>query len=111
MDRFAGPWCSSTAARARTVDDLARLAERLALCSQGLHAADVPAALRPAARSTWVVRWSSLLVVAAQRAFAASLLELPLAGECNVAGAEPELHEVLTDVRSLPVPSSRQGPR
>ena len=35
------------------------------------------AALRPAAHSASVVRWSSLLAVAAQCAFAASLLELP----------------------------------
>ena len=40
-----------------------------------------------------------LLAVSAQRAVAASLLELPLAGECNVAGEAPDLHEVLADVR------------
>ena len=57
-------------------------------------------------------RWSGLLAVAAQRAIAASLLELPLAGECNLAGDAPELHEVLADVRwQLPVLGSRQGPR
>ena len=65
-----------------------------------LHTGSDPAALQTAAGSAWVVRWSSLLAVAAQRAFAASLLELPLAGERNVAGDEPELHEVLADVRS-----------
>jgi len=32
--------------------------------------------LRPAAISAWVARWSGLLAVAAQRALAASLLEL-----------------------------------
>ena len=40
-------------------------------------------------------RWSGLLAVAAQSAFAASLPELPLAGECNVGGEAPELHEVV----------------
>ena len=40
-----------------------------------------------------------MLAVAAQLAVAASLLELLLAGECNVAGEAPDLHEVLADVR------------
>ncbi|CAE7481244.1 unnamed protein product, partial [Symbiodinium necroappetens] len=63
-----------------------------------------------AARAPWVARWSGLLAVAAQRAIAESLLELRLAGECDVAGEAPELHEVLADVRwQLPVIGSRQG--
>ena len=37
-----------------------------------------------------VARWSGLLAVAAQRVFAAFLLEPPLAGECNVGGDAPE---------------------
>ena len=80
----------------------------------GQRALEVPApcALRAAARAAWVARWSGLLAVAAQRAIAASLLELPLAGECNLAGDAPELHEVLADVRwQHPVLGSRQGPR
>ena len=78
----------------------------------GQRASDVQAAMRAAARAAWVARWSGLLAVAAQRAVAASLLELPLAGECNVAGEAPELHEVLADVRwQLPTFGSRQGPR
>ena len=78
----------------------------------GQRASDVQAAMRAAARAAWVARWSGLLAVAAQRAVAASLLELPLAGECNVAGEAPELHEVLADVRwQLPTIGSRQGPR
>ena len=76
----------------------------------GQRASDVLAATRAAARAAWVARWSGLLAVAAQRAIAASLLELPLAGECNVAGEAPELHEVLADVRwQLPVMGSRQA--
>ena len=75
----------------------------------GQRALEVPAPLRAAARAAWVARWSGLLAVAAQCAIAASLLELPLAGECNLAGDAPELHEVLADVRwQLPVLGSRQ---
>eukprot|EP00439_Symbiodinium_sp_Y106_P083180 s572_g23.t1 len=59
----------------------------------GQRASDVQAAMRAGARATWVARWSGLLAVAAQRAVAASLLELPLAGECNVAGEALELRE------------------
>ena len=46
----------------------------------------------------WVARWSGLLAVAAQRAFAASLLELPPAAELGE-GPEPELHELLAETR------------
>ena len=78
------------------------------------RASAAPAAMQSAARSAWVARWSGLLAVAAHSAFAASLLELPLAGECNVGREAPELHEVLADVRwQLPVPArsaSRLGP-
>ena len=81
-------------------------------CLLACHRApSAPAPIRPAAQSVWVARWSGLLAAAAHSAFAASLLELPLAGECNIAGEAPELHEVLADVRwQLPVPASRQGP-
>ena len=48
--------------------------------------------LRP--RAAWVTLWSGLLAVAVHSAFAASLLELPLAGGCSVAGEAPELHGV-----------------
>ena len=48
-----------------------------------------------------------MLAVAAMRAYTSSLLELPAAGEADVAGEAPELHEVLTDVRgSLPLTCS-----
>ena len=60
----------------------------------------------------WVARWAALLAVAAQRAFASSLLELPLAGESNGDDAAPELHEVLADGRwDRPPPASRVPPR
>ena len=49
-----------------------------------------------------------MLAVAAMRAYAASRLELPPAGEACVAGEAPELHEILADVRgSLPLTISR----
>ena len=63
------------------------------------HRADsVPAHLRPAAITSWVARWSGLLAVAAQRAYAATLLELPPAAELGE-GPMPDLHEVLADAR------------
>ena len=78
----------------------------------GHRALEVPLPLRAAARAAWVARWFGLLALAVQRAVAASLLELPLAGEGNLAGDALELHEVLADVRwQLPVFGSRQGPR
>ena len=84
------------------------------------RAAGVAAPLRAAARAGWVQRWSGMLAVAAIRACAASLLELPAAGEpclilACVAGKEPE---VLADVRGnlrltcsrlpAPTPTSRR---
>ena len=49
-----------------------------------------------------------MLAVVAMRAYAASLLELPPAGEACVAGEAPELNEILADVRgSLPPTISR----
>ena len=45
-------------------------------------------------------RWSGLLAVAAQRAFAASLLELPPASASELGERpEPELHELLAEAR------------
>ena len=55
-----------------------------------------PAPSRPAAITAWVARWSG---VAAQRALAASLLELPPA-EGLGDGPVPDLHKVLADARS-----------
>ena len=62
------------------------------------RAAAVPAHLRPSATVAWISRWFGLLAVASQRAFAASLLELPPAAELGE-GPLPELHEVLADSR------------
>ena len=53
------------------------------------RAPDAPTQVRAAAQIAWGVRWSALLAVAGQRVFAAYLLELPLAGECNAAAWTP----------------------
>ena len=74
------------------------------------RAAEVPASLRAAARAAWVVRWSGIVAVAAQRAFAASLLELPPGGECSAGGPEPALHELLADARWQATPASSRLP-
>ena len=57
------------------------------------RAASVPAHMQPAAVSSWVARWSGM-----QRAYAATLLELPPAAEQGE-GPMPDLHEVLADAR------------
>ena len=68
----------------------------------------VPARLRAAAQQANIHGWRGMLAVAAQRAFAMSLLELPpaTADECD--GAEPPLAEVLADARAIePIVPSR----
>ena len=59
-----------------------------------------PRPSRPATITAWVACWSALLAVAAQRALAASLLELPPA-EGLGDGPVPDLHEVLADALRL----------
>ena len=54
----------------------------------------VPARLRAAAQQANIHKWTGMLAVAAQRAFAMSLLELPLAMADECDGAEPPLAEV-----------------
>ena len=51
-----------------------------------------------------------ILSVAAQRAFAASLLELPAATELGAAGDPPALHELLADARWLQAPANSRLP-
>ena len=53
---------------------------------------------------------SGILAVAAQRAFAASLLELPPGGECSAGGPEPALHELLADAQLQATPASSRLP-
>jgi hypothetical protein len=58
-----------------------------------------PAVLRASARLAWQRRWTALLSFAAQRAFAHSLLELPLGGAGCLDGPTPPLGDVLADAR------------
>ena len=57
-------------------------------------------------------RWSGILAVAAQHAFAATLLQLPLANEDCWDGEAPVCHDVVADARwTFPVWDSRLGPQ
>ena len=71
------------------------------------RAASLPPPLRAAACAGWVQRWSGILAVAAMRAFAASLLELPPGGDDCDAGVVPDLHEVLAAGGAGPLLASR----
>ena len=63
--------------------------------------------LRRSAQLAWQRRWTGLLGFAAQRAFALTLLELPLGAAGCVDGDTPPLAEVLADCRfsDPPIPS------
>ena len=74
------------------------------------RAASLPPPLRAAASAGWVQRWSGLLAVAAMRAYAASLLELPPGGDICDEGAAPDLHEILAEVRDSSSPSASRLP-
>ena len=73
------------------------------------RAARAHAAVRSALRAAYVSRWSSIIAVAAQRALASSLLELPLDTVASAAG-EPAVHEVLQDERWLYAPAFSRLP-
>ena len=81
---------------------------RLLACAKSRR---VPELLLGAAAQAYVRRWTALLAVAAQRALAASLLQLPLFGETCVDGAEPPVSDMLADARweSGPAPSRLPG--
>ena len=55
--------------------------------------------VRSSAQAACVLRWSGLISVAAQRALAATFLELPFQSELGAAGPPPALHELLADAR------------
>ena len=74
------------------------------------RAAGAPAAVRNAAQAAWVLRWSGLISVAAQRALAATFLELPLQSELAAAGPPPALHELLADARWQEAPEPSRLP-
>ena len=67
----------------------------------------VPQLLRSAAQAAFIHRWTGILAVAAQRALAATLLELPVDDAEGVDGEQPVLEDVLGDARLVeaPVPS------
>ena len=72
------------------------------------RARESPARLRSAVQRAPLHRWTGMLAVAAQRALAHSLLELPLAGGDECDGAEPLLGDLLADARDAEaVPVSR----
>ena len=67
----------------------------------------VPTILSPAAQAVFFHRWTALPSVAAQRAMAATLLELPLDDAEGVDGEPPVLEDVFSDARLIepPIPS------
>ena len=70
--------------------------------------ARIPRAVAPAVQRASLHRWTGMLAVAAQRALACSLLELPLAAADECDGTEPPLGDLLADARDTePVHASR----
>ena len=69
-----------------------------------------PPLLRAAVQRSWSHRWMTMLSVAAQRAFAASLLGLPVTGTINVDGNTPSVGEVLVDARWTDAPAISRMP-
>eukprot|EP00439_Symbiodinium_sp_Y106_P065954 s1280_g10.t1 len=61
-------------------------------------------------RAAWVLSWSGFISVAAQRALAATFLELPLQSELGAAGPPPALHELLADARWQQAPEPSRLP-
>ena len=71
-----------------------------------------PDHLKAASAHAFMYRWSALLAVAAQRAFAASLLELPQQNTDLEEGVCPEFSDFLADARHevAPLPSRLPAP-
>ena len=64
-----------------------------------------PELLRSSVAAAWCARWSGLLAVAGQRAFAASSLELPMHEQMCIDGAEPALSDLLAETRFSELPA------
>ena len=64
-----------------------------------------PALIRASVRAAYLHRWTGSMAVAAQRAFAATLLELPVDDVEGVDGEPPALGDVLLDGRLLEPPA------
>ena len=75
------------------------------------RARTAPALLRSAAVQAYVHRWAGLLSVAAQRALAETLLELPAAAAPGVDGEPPPFAATLADVRWHERPPDSRLPR
>ena len=71
------------------------------------RARSAPPPLQGACISAYVLRWSALLACAAARAFASSLLSLPLSGAANVDGDPPLLSDLLAEPSAPPPLASR----
>ena len=67
----------------------------------------MPAPSRAACTSALALRWSSVLSIAAARAFAASLLGLSIASAGNVDGNLPLMSDLLADSSEVPLLASR----
>ena len=68
-----------------------------------------PRLLRKSVQMAWSLRWTGLLAVAAQRALACSLLELPV-DEAGCDGEEPFLEDVLHEARLATPPTPSRLP-
>ena len=88
-----GRWCPEAATFLRL----------LARC----RARSAPPPLQSARKFAYVLRWSALLAFAAARAFATSLLSLPLSGAANVDGDPPLLSDLLAEASAPPPLASR----
>ena len=72
-----------------------------------LRARAAPASSLGPSISALAFRWSALISFAAARAFATSLLSLPLGGTANVDGESPLLSDILADSSLEPPLASR----
>ena len=84
----------------RWSDEATRFVQQLAKAK----ARTVPAILRPSVRAACFHRWTGMLAVAAQRALAATLMELPVDDAECVDGGAPTLEDVLLDARLVDPP-------
>merc|ERR1712137_1304943 len=73
------------------------------------RARSVPPLLRKSTQMAFYHRWTALLSVAAQRAFADTLLGWPV-DESGLDGDEPHLEEVLLDARLAEAPAPSRLP-
>ncbi|CAE7209788.1 unnamed protein product [Symbiodinium sp. KB8] len=74
-----------------------------------LRSRAVPASSRGPSILAFTARWSALLSFAAARAFAASLLSLPLGGTANVDGEPPLLSDIFAESSLEPPFASRMA--